>query len=404
MNNILSKEYVVKSGTIHTVPCLEPIQLIKLTDTAALGADTGLTWDGNEKLGQYIIVENFSTPTVGAGHLMLFGNQVPDELANKRFVAFCFPVTVNTTWYVYILPSFDNGVKMIEGNHLVDASVLTAAIALKAITLALMADLARGSIYTGQTASNRPAALNAKTIGYLLGGDGTDCLSMEVDAATGDIACTSAAGKLVFTIPADKVTETMIRAAAISDGLTGGGGAVIKVKPDAANGTSIVVSSDGVRLDNDVTAPGNDYFYGTNSAGVKGWYPKTGTVLETTLSIPTAQVLTLNATPLQIIAAPGAGYAIEVETAIMELTYNSAAYATHTNLEIITDKADISQFLGTAYLAATKTVRTKLVAQGITDKTQITENKAIYVQVAAGNPTAGDSDIKVYVKYRIIAV
>jgi hypothetical protein len=403
MNNILSKEYIVKSGTIHTVPCLEPIQLIKLTDTSALGADTGLTWDGNENLGQYIIVENFSTPTVGAGHLMLFGNQVPDELANKRFIAFCFPVVVNTTWYVYILPSFDNGVKMIEGNHLVDASVLTAAIALKAITFALMADLNMGHVIIGD-AGNRPAAVDATTIGYLLGGTGTDCLSMEVDAATGDIACTSIGGKILFAIPANKVTETMIRAAAISDGLTGGGGAVIKVKPDVINGTSIVVSSDGVRLDNDATAPGNDYFYGTNSAGVKGWYPKTGTVLETTLSIPTAQVLTLNATPLQIIAAPGAGYAIEVETAIMELTYNSAAYATYTNLQVITDTADMSQFYGAFYLAATKTVRVKLTAQGITDKTQIIENKAVFVSVAAGDPTAGDSDIKVYVKYRIIAV
>lgn len=52
------------------------------------------------------------------------------------------------------------------------------------VTLAKMADLARGSIITGQTASNRPTALNAKTSGQILVGDGTDLVSV---AVSGDV-------------------------------------------------------------------------------------------------------------------------------------------------------------------------------------------------------------------------
>lgn len=37
---------------------------------------------------------------------------------------------------------------------------------------------------------------------------------------------------------------------------------------------SIESTVNGIRLDGDTASPGNDYFYGTNSSGDKGWYPK----------------------------------------------------------------------------------------------------------------------------------
>jgi hypothetical protein len=59
-------------------------------------------------------------------------------------------------------------------------AVLGGVIADEAITLGMMADLTRGSILTGQTSNNRPTALNAKTSGYILVGDGTDLASVAV--------------------------------------------------------------------------------------------------------------------------------------------------------------------------------------------------------------------------------
>jgi len=83
-------------------------------------------------------------------------------------------------------------------------SVGTAALADEAVTVAKMADLTRGSILTGQTASNRPAALDAKTSGQILVGSGTDLASVVV---SGDVAL---AANGAVTIQPNAVETAMI--------------------------------------------------------------------------------------------------------------------------------------------------------------------------------------------------
>lgn len=63
-------------------------------------------------------------------------------------------------------------------------AVPTETIADKAVTTAKMADLTRGSILSGQTSGNRPAALVAKDDGKILVGDGEDLKSV---AVSGDV-------------------------------------------------------------------------------------------------------------------------------------------------------------------------------------------------------------------------
>lgn len=71
----------------------------------------------------------------------------------------------------------------------------------EAVTTTQMADLARGSILSGQTASDRPTALAAETDGYILVGDGTDLNSV---AVSGDLGLTNAG---VATLTADMVWD-----------------------------------------------------------------------------------------------------------------------------------------------------------------------------------------------------
>lgn len=80
----------------------------------------------------------------------------------------------------------------------------TADIPAESVTLAKMADLARGYLISGQTASNRPTALNAKTSGYILVGDGTDLASV---AVSGDVTLATTGA---VSIGADKVTNTIL--------------------------------------------------------------------------------------------------------------------------------------------------------------------------------------------------
>ena len=125
----------------------------------------------------------------------------------------------------------------------------------------------------------------------------------------------------------------------------------------------------------------------------------------TSVSIPTASVLTLNSVPVEIVAAPGAGYAIEVISASLKIDFNSAAYATNTKLQLICNGADDHQLRIDA-LDATLSKIVKLEDDSVlaAGTTQIIENAALNVNVDTGNPTTGDSDIEVFVLYRLIAV
>jgi len=123
------------------------------------------------------------------------------------------------------------------------------------------------------------------------------------------------------------------------------------------------------------------------------------------LTIATADVLHLNTTPIEIVAAPGAGYAIEVISASMKMVYNSATYATNTSLELLTTGATNSQ-ASTTIKNSASTIRRFADATTLASATatQLVDNAALNVTVASGDPTAGDSDITIYVTYRIITL
>jgi len=126
-------------------------------------------------------------------------------------------------------------------------------------------------------------------------------------------------------------------------------------------------------------------------------------IKEASLTIATADVLTLNSAPIEIVAAPGAGFAIEVLSANVSMTYNSSAYATNTNIIVKTNGATDEQY-GAGVLNATVDMQKKLqeITTTTATDTQIIENASIQASVRTGNPTAGNSDIKVYLTYRII--
>lgn len=129
-------------------------------------------------------------------------------------------------------------------------------------------------------------------------------------------------------------------------------------------------------------------------------------LLEASLTIPTASVLALNATPLTIVSAPGAGKYIEVVSATSSMTFVSAAYATNTTLQLICTGADIAQVQDTAILLATVSKNTKFkdVTSATAGQTQIITNTALQVKVATGEATTGDSDLIVKVLYRIVTI
>lgn len=129
-------------------------------------------------------------------------------------------------------------------------------------------------------------------------------------------------------------------------------------------------------------------------------------IREVSLTIASADVLTLNSTPIEIVAAPGAGKAIEVVNASLTTDFNSAAYTTNTTLFLRAAGATGVQADNSINASVTRTGRFRLQdtsSSGATD-TQIIENAALEVYVASGNPAAGDSDITINLAYREIDV
>jgi len=122
------------------------------------------------------------------------------------------------------------------------------------------------------------------------------------------------------------------------------------------------------------------------------------------LTIATANVLTLFGTPLLLIAAPSASYAIQVEHVAIYVNFNSVAYATNMDVDVYTDTATNVQFRATNALNATVSRIATATAQAATGaaNTQLIAGKAVYVKVPAGNPTAGDSEVRIYVTYKLI--
>jgi len=122
------------------------------------------------------------------------------------------------------------------------------------------------------------------------------------------------------------------------------------------------------------------------------------------VSIPTAQVLTLNTVPILAIAAPGVGKAILVEHITAGITYIAPIYATNVNLQIIYDTATAPIIESATLLIKTTNAivnmtRNVVVAAG---ETQIIENADVYVTVEAGDPSAGASNIVLYIEYAIL--
>jgi len=121
------------------------------------------------------------------------------------------------------------------------------------------------------------------------------------------------------------------------------------------------------------------------------------------VTIATADVLTLNGTPVEVIAAPWADKYILVDRITASVEYVSAAYATNTTLEFSygTATTKVSADIASLLAATADTVQT---VWGLEAELAAAINDNLEVNVATGNPTAGDSDVKIAVQYRVLSI
>lgn len=125
------------------------------------------------------------------------------------------------------------------------------------------------------------------------------------------------------------------------------------------------------------------------------------------VSVLSADVLTLNSIPIDVLAAPGAGLAYVIESATVQMTSVTIAYATNTQLELLTDTASIGQMVDTSILPSivSRAGIAPIQTLSSTSNTQVITDKKVQLLVrGAGDPTAGDGDLDVWFNYRIVAI
>jgi hypothetical protein len=130
--------------------------------------------------------------------------------------------------------------------------------------------------------------------------------------------------------------------------------------------------------------------------------------MQATLTIPSAQILTGNSTPIAFGIQTPTGYAVKVLALDGTLEYGTATYATNGNMVVrcvgTTDPQGgwtANQFLfGTLTRSVTATLTS---STGVTSD-QLIEGADVEAFIETGNPTAGDSTAVLYLTYRFIQI
>lgn len=123
------------------------------------------------------------------------------------------------------------------------------------------------------------------------------------------------------------------------------------------------------------------------------------------LTLTSAQILALNTTPIALIPAPGAGYAISVLEAVAVLTFKTTAYTGTNDLNLnYTNGSGVAvtaAFPHATFMngGATNYYKVDSVANNV-----ITANAAVVANVPTANPAAGDSTITIDVAFRVVAL
>ena len=132
-----------------------------------------------------------------------------------------------------------------------------------------------------------------------------------------------------------------------------------------------------------------------------------GAVFERTVTVTTAELLALFATPKELVPAPGAGKVLQFMGAVGFLDYNSATYTGNGNLTV-----NYSDGAGGASTAISDSVAAAALFHQADDcieefvplsaETELIANRALLLVEAGGEATVGDSPIIMKVFYRIL--
>lgn len=161
-----------------------------------------------------------------------------------------------------------------------------------------------------------------------------------------------------------------------------------------------VTFDDSVRI---TTGATNGYVLTSDTRGIATWQASgSGVVQSASVTLSSADILSLHTTPITLVAAQGANTFIFVIGVTYYLPYNSIAYATDPTLRIQYADGNVintnSNFLSFSTNALNRKGTSDLNVSGAS----LSINSALQVTTPTSNPTAGNSTVKIRVLYSVI--
>lgn len=276
--------------------------------------------------------------------------------------------------------AIDNVIALGADPTLGAGAVGTTEIADEAVTVGKMADLTRGSMISGQTASNRPAALVAKSSGYVLVGDGTDVNSV---AISGDIGLTNTG---LTSISTGVIVNTDVNASAAI---------AFSKLATLTSGNVLVGSAGGVATSVAISGDATLAATGALTVGNNGQYVE--------VALTKANILAMNGAPVEVIAAQ-AGKAIEVISAVLIYDYATAAYGAGGDVSLIYAGAVVlTGVVSAANSLGAAADKIAYVQPAVPTNNQLLSNTAVQITNATGaftDPGTAAGVARLQISYR----
>lgn len=133
-----------------------------------------------------------------------------------------------------------------------------------------------------------------------------------------------------------------------------------------------------------------------------------GEVVTVKVSLSSAEILALNGTPKELIAAPGSGKIIQPIATMYRYNYGTLTYNTNQTMQLYYN-GFVGNTITNTLLSRTESAILRQGAISTTSLTYLTAtqdivNKAFMLSVQTGNPAAGDGTLDVYITYTIITL